>query len=84
MEAMLAAEGGDGYILLQQSLRAGGVPEALRHGAPVEFDGREAYRQQEEGLTRLVWSDGDIVAMLEADALPLEELLRVARSLTRQ
>ena len=84
MEAVLAAEGGNGYILLQQSLRAGGIPEALRYGAPVEFDGREAYRQQEEGLTRLVWSDGDIVALLEADALPFEELFRVARSMTRR
>ena len=83
-QGALAAEGGNGYVLLQQRLRAGGIPEALRYGAPVEFDGREAYRQQQDGLTRLVWSDGDIVALLEADALPFEELFRVARSMTRR
>ena len=82
MEAVVAADSGDGYIVLQQSLRAGGIPKALRSGSPVELDGREAYRQVEDGLTRLVWSDGDIVALLEADALPFEELLRIARSMT--
>ncbi len=84
MEAVIATEGGDSYILPQPSLRAGGAPEALRHGAPVELDGRAAYRQQEDGLTRLVWSDGDIVALLEAGALPFEGLFRVARSMPRR
>lgn len=84
IEAIVAADSGDGYIVLQQGLRAGGIPEALRRGAPVEFEGREAYRQAQDGLTRLVWSDGDIVALLEADALPFEELLRIARSMARR
>ena len=37
-------------------------------------------RRFEGGVERLVWADGELVAMLETDALPFEELLLIAES----
>ena len=41
---------------------------------------RSAYQSETNGVARLVWSDGDIVAELTSDALPADELRRLAES----
>lgn len=68
------------YILIEQRLRAGGIPDTVRAWEPVDSDLGEVYHRSEEGITRLVWRSGEVVALLEADAVPLEELLRIAES----
>ena len=71
----------DGYVLLRQRIRAGGVPAALRTGEAVQVSGHDGYRSEEEdGVARLVWFDGEIVAELTSNALPATELLRIAES----
>ena len=70
----------DGYVLLRQRMRSDAIPTALRVGEPVDVAGLGGYRSSEGGVERLVWADGELVAMLEGDALPFEELLRIAES----
>ncbi|MDA1061612.1 MAG: hypothetical protein O2895_01660 [Chloroflexi bacterium] len=77
--SLLESEAG-GYLLLRQRTRPGGVPAALRVGQPVDVGGRDGYRASEGGVERLVWADGEAVALLESDTLPFEELLRIAES----
>ncbi len=76
----LLENGDDGYVLLRQRIRAGGVPSALRTGDPVKVNGRDGYQSEEDGVARLVWADGEIVAQLTSNALSLAELLRIAES----
>ena len=78
---LVLLESPDGaYILLEQRLRAGGIPDAVRSWEPVDSDLGEVYQQSEAGVVRLVWRKGEVVALLEADAVPIEELLRIAES----
>ena len=77
--ALLEAPGG-AYILLRQRLRPGGVPRVVRSWQPVDSSLDDAYHHSEGGVRRLLWRDGDIVALLEADAASPEELLRIAES----
>jgi len=76
-------EGEAGYVLLRQRRRTGGVPAALRVGAPLDVGGHEGFRSSGGGRQRLAWADGGLVALLESDALPFEELLRLAESAER-
>lgn len=74
-----AAEGG--AILLRQRLRPGGMPPLDRSWQVVDSSVDEAYsRRSEDGVISLLWRAGDIVALLQADAASLEELLRIAES----
>ena len=78
---LVLLESPDGaYILFEQRLRAGGIPDAVRTWEPVDSDLGEVYHRSEDGVVRLVWRSGEVVALLEADAVPLEELLRIAES----
>lgn len=81
-----AGPGSDGgpYVRLQQRMRRDGIPAALRAGDAVSVDGGEAYRLAVDGIERLVWVDGDVVAVLSSDALPFSELLRMAESASVQ
>ena len=73
-------KGGD-YFGMQQQFRAGGLSESQRQGSPVSFDGIEGYDQTTPEAARLVFASGDIVVTLEADALDLDELIRIAESM---
>ncbi len=78
---LVLLESPDGaYILLEQRLRAGGIPDAVRAWEPVDSELGEVYQQSADGVVRLVWRNGEVVALLEADAVLLEELLRIAES----
>lgn len=68
------------FILLRQRLRLAGIPPALHSDDTVRINGRDAYQSEVNGITRLVWSEGDVVAELLSDALTAEELLRIAES----
>jgi hypothetical protein len=85
-EAVLRAgpDNGGPYIFLQQRIRLDGIPAALRTGDAVSVDGHEAYWLSADGIERLVWVDGDVVAVLSSDALPFSELLRMAESASIQ
>lgn len=77
------AEAPDGsYILLRQRFRSGGVPRAVRSWQPADANLDEAYTVSENGVLRLLWRDGDVVALLETDAVSFDELLRIAESST--
>ena len=76
---LLEAADGD-QILLRQRFRPGGMPALDRSWRPVASDSDEAYRQFEGGVLSLLWRAGDIVALLQADAASLDELLRIAES----
>ena len=75
-------EAADGaQILLRQRFRPGGGPlldgswEAVAAGVDDAH-----YRHPDDAVLSLFWRAGDIVALLQADAVPLEELLRIAES----
>ena len=68
------------YILLRQRLRRGGIPSAVRSWQPVDANLDDAYRRSDDGVLRLIWRDGDVVTLLEADAASFDELLRIAES----
>ncbi len=80
--SLLSATGGAGYALLQQRVRVD-VPDALRAGEPVDVSGQDGYHHAEGGVERLAWREGELVAMLESDTLPFEELRRIAESAER-
>lgn len=69
-----------GFVLLRQRIRPDGVPNSLRSDDGVRINGRDAYPSEDAGITRLVWSSGDVVAELLSNVLPSEELLRIAES----
>ena len=74
-----AADGGS--ILLRQRLRPGGVPRLDGSWEAVGSSLDDAHsRRCGDGVVALLWRDGDVVALLQADAVSLEELLRIAES----
>lgn len=75
----LLESGDSGYVQLRQRVRVG-LPDTVHQWQRVQVDGLEGYRTSEDGIERLVWRDGEIVALLESNALPFEELLRIAES----
>ncbi len=70
---------GDGYIWLEQ-VNLVHIPEHLRRGTPIDVVGHDGYRISTDDLEQLVWAQDGVVAMLESDVLPFEELLRIAES----
>ncbi|MCY3654989.1 MAG: hypothetical protein OXG95_00015 [Chloroflexi bacterium] len=77
--ALLEAEGG-AQILLRQRLRRGGMPRLDTSWQPAVAALDEAYRRLEGGILGLLWRNGDVVALLLADAVSIEELVRIAES----
>lgn len=77
--ALLEASDG-AYILLRQRYRPAGIPDAVRFWETADSGLGDVYHQSEDGVLRIVWREGDLVALLEADAVLLEELLRIAES----
>ena len=73
--------GDGGAILLRQRLRPGGMPPPGRSWQALAAGVDEAYhRRSEDGIVSLLWRAGDIVGLLQADAVPLDELVRIADS----
>ena len=68
------------YILLYQRFRAGGIPQTARAWERVESDLGEVFVHSENGTVRLVWRAHDVVALLEANSVTVQELLRIAES----
>ena len=68
------------YILLYQRFRAGGIPQTARAWERVESDLGEVFVHSENGTVRLVWRADDVVALLEANSVAVQELLRIAES----
>ena len=78
--ALLEAADG-GQILLRQRFRLGGMPRLDSSWQQVATSLADAsHRRSGNGIVSLLWRDGDIVALLRTDAIPLEELLRIAES----
>ncbi len=70
----------EAYILLYQRLRASGIPQTVRAWERVESDLGDVFQQSENGTVRLVWRADDVVALLEANSVTVQELLRIAQS----
>jgi hypothetical protein len=79
VSAHLVPEEGEGYVWVEQ-LNLLHIPARLQRGTPVDVGGHEGYRITQDGLERLVWAQDGVVAMIEGDVLPFEELLRIAES----
>ncbi|MXZ47566.1 MAG: hypothetical protein F4Z08_11410 [Chloroflexi bacterium] len=77
--ALLEAADG-GAILLRQRFRPGGMPRLDSYWRPVVTGLDEAHRHSGSHVLSLLWRDGDIVALLQSDAVPFEDLLRIAES----
>lgn len=77
--ALLEGPGG-ARLVLRQRLRPGGLPRSVGSWHPVDAGLDDAHGDARDGVRRLVWRDGDVVALLEAEALPLAELIRIAES----
>ena len=77
--AVLEGPGG-ARLVLRQRLRPGGLPRSVGSWHTVDAGLDDAHGDARGGVRRLVWRDGDVVALLEAEALPLAELIRIARS----
>ncbi|MXX33479.1 MAG: hypothetical protein F4Z25_07280 [Chloroflexi bacterium] len=77
--ALLEAEDGR-QMLLRQRLRPGGLPPLDSSWRPVPSGLDEAYRHSGGGVLSLLWRADDVVALLRAETLSLDELVRVAES----
>ena len=77
--ALLEAADG-GAILLRQRLRPGGMPKLDSSWQPVVTGLDEAHRHSGSHVLSLLWRDGDIVALIQADHASIEELVRIAES----
>lgn len=78
---LLRIDTSDGYLFFDQRRRAANdVPEWLRTNTPVDVAGHQGYRLTEHGVEYLVWARDGILALLESDTAPFEELLRMAES----
>ena len=75
-------EGADGgAILLRQRLRPGGLAPLESSWQAVDSSLDDAYsRYSKDGILSLLWRAGDVVALLQADAASLDELVRIAES----
>ena len=73
-----AADGAS--ILLRQRFRPGGMAQLDSSWQPVATGLDEAYRRSGSNVLSLLWRAGDIVALLQADAVSLDELIRIAES----
>ena len=74
-----AADGG--AILLRQRFRPGGLALPERSWQAVDSSLDDAYqRYSDDGILSLLWRAGDIVALLQADAASLDELVSIAES----
>lgn len=70
-----------GSILLRQRLRPGGMPRLDRSWQAVDSSLDDAQsRRSRDGVLGLLWRAGDVVALLQADAATLDELVRIAES----
>lgn len=67
------------YIILRQRLRPA-LPTAVASWTPVDVGSIEGYRHSEDGVLSLLWRNRDIVALLNTDSAPFEDLLRIAES----
>jgi outer membrane lipoprotein-sorting protein len=73
--------GGD-YLLIEQQYRAGGLAPSQLSGTPLTIGAVTGYESSTNGALRLVWAKGDVVVTLSSNVLPLEELIKVALSLS--
>ena len=75
-------EAADGtQILLRQRLRPGGMPSLDSSWRAIASSVDDAHSQRSgDGVLNLLWRVEDIVALLQADGVTLDELLRVAES----
>ena len=57
-------------------------PPGARETQVIGIDSslESAYRHSANGVTSLLWREGDIVALLDTDSVTFEELLRIAES----
>lgn len=69
------------YLVIQQNWRAGGLAESQRIGQPIDIAGSQGYYEASGDETRLTWARDEIIVVLRADALPLDELIRIAESM---
>ena len=78
---LVLLESGDSFIEVEEQFRAGGLAQSQKTGEPASVAGEPAYLQVTEGVMRLVWSRGDIVITLSANALDGNELTRIVESM---
>lgn len=81
LEAHSAFRRGDEYLVIRERVRRDGMPEALKQGEPLDVNGSSAWLSEASGIRSLSWKQGDLVIQITADALPSDELLRIARSM---
>jgi outer membrane lipoprotein-sorting protein len=74
-------DAGGPFLTILQQVRPGGMPESLRTGASARIGTYEAYQREAAGVRRLVWYRDELVLTVKSDALPFEELQRVAESM---
>ena len=80
VSVLLEAAGG-GAILLRQRFRPGGMLPLGRSWQAVDSSVDDAHsRRSGDGVIRLLWRAGDIVALLQADGASLGALVRIAES----
>jgi outer membrane lipoprotein-sorting protein len=72
---------GDDYLVIRERVRKDGMPEALKQGESVDVNGLDAWFDEAGPVRSLSWQQGDFVIQITADALPAEELLRIAWSM---
>lgn len=77
--ALLEAADGS-QILLRQRYRPGGMPRLDASWQPLVTSLDAAHRRSGSHVRSLLWRSGDVVALLQADAATIEELIRIAES----
>ena len=70
------------YLRIHQRRRESGLPDELAQGTRVSLGAERAYWQPQGDVDHLAWERDGVSIHLEARGLSIEELVRVAKSMT--
>lgn len=78
-----AADGGDARLTLQESLRAGGLPDALKAGTPTPVGANAGWLSFDGTTATLAWQQDDVALVITAVGVVQEEVITMAASMRR-
>lgn len=71
---------GELIAITQRPVPPTGVPPLRDDATPYDLDGLEAYRFSEGDVERLLWVQEGIIVLIESNASPFDELVRIAEA----
>ncbi len=76
-----ASQGGTVVLTVQETLRADGLPDALKTGTKTKAGGHDAWSTRDGGRTTLVWQQDRLAVEVTGEGIKLDELVKMAESM---